>query len=252
MIKNKIIIITGGAGLIGSEITKKILDNEGKVVVIDVNKKKLINKFKEYSNKNLMLINENLCSKNGIDKCIKKVIKKYGKFDTLIHCAYPRSLGWGTKFENLKKKYLTQDLNNQLGLAILLSQKVLRFFKLQGHGNLIHLSSIHGSNAPKFEHYNGEKLISPIEYGAIKAGIISITKYLSKYYRNSNIRVNCISPGGIIDGQPLSFQKNYKKSCNDKGLLKPQDLVGTVMFLISEHSRYINGQNITIDDGWSL
>ena len=252
MIKNKIVLITGGNGLIGSELTKKIIDCKAKVVVIDKSKK-ITNNFKKYSkNENFMSIVADIGKINEIDLCIKKTVDKFGRLDAVIHAAYPKSSSWGTKFENLKKKHLNEDLNNQLGGAILLSQRVLSFFKSQGHGNLIHLSSILGTGAPKFEHYSGTSIVSPIEYSAIKAGIIAITKYLSKYYKNSNIKVNSISPGGILDNQPTSFLKRYKKSCNDKGMLDVTDLVGVIIFLISDHSRYINGQNIIVDDGWSL
>ena len=94
--------------------------------------------------------------------------------------------------------------------------------------------------------------MSPIEYSASKAGIINMTKYLAKYFKKKNIRVNCISPGGILDNQPEAFLKKYKKDCLSKGMLDPKDLCGTLNFLLSEDSRYINGQNIIIDDGWSL
>ena len=126
------------------------------------------------------------------------------------------------------------------------------FFKNQGYGNLIHLSSIQGSSSPKFNHYEGTNMISPIEYSAMKAGIISLTKYLAKLYKKDNIRVNCISPGGIIDSQPVKFKNNYKKDCGSKGLLDADDLVGAMLYLISDDSKYMNGQNIIIDDGWSL
>ncbi len=252
MIKNKIVLITGGGGLLGSELAKKILDYKAKVVVVDKDKK-IIKKFKKYlKNKNFLHIVADVNKTNQIDLCIKKTIDKFGALDSVIHSAYPKSNGWGTKFENLKKKHLYEDLNNQLGGAILLSQKVLSFFKSQGYGNLIHLSSIQGTSTPKFDHYLETSMVSPIEYSAIKAGIIAITKYLSKYYRNSNIKVNSVSPGGILNAQPVSFLKKYKKSCNDKGMLEASDLVGTIIFLISDHSRYINGQNIIVDDGWSL
>ena len=122
----------------------------------------------------------------------------------------------------------------------------------QGYGNLLHISSIQGISAPKFEHYKGTSMISPIEYSAIKAGIISITHYLSKYCKRENIRVNCISPGGIFDNQPDSFVKNYNESCQNKGMLDAEDLIGTLLFLLSKQSEFITGQNIIVDDGWSL
>jgi NAD(P)-dependent dehydrogenase (short-subunit alcohol dehydrogenase family) len=129
---------------------------------------------------------------------------------------------------------------------------VMKYFISQGHGNLIHLSSIQGVAAPKFEHYEGTVMTSPIEYTAVKSGIISMTRWLAKYYKNNNIRVNCISPGGILDQQPQSFLENYRDSCTSKGMLDPTDVAGTVLFLISDQSLYINGQNLVIDDGWSL
>ena len=93
---------------------------------------------------------------------------------------------------------------------------------------------------------------SPIEYSAIKSGIISMTKYLAKYYKYKNLRFNCISPGGIKDNQHKLFIKRYKASCSNKGLLEPEDLFSLVFFLLSNKSQYINGQNIIVDGGYSI
>ena len=147
---------------------------------------------------------------------------------------------------------LQENLKLQLGGAILLSQQIMKYFVSQGHGNLIHMSSILGVAAPKFEHYEGTTINTMIEYSAVKSGIISITRWLAKYYKNNNIRVNCLSPGGILDQQPQSFLEKYRDSCTSKGMLDPTDIAGTVLFLLSDQSKYINGQNIVIDDGWSL
>ena len=119
-------------------------------------------------------------------------------------------------------------------------------------GNLILISSVQGIQAPKFEHYSDSKMSSPIEYSAIKSGIISVSRYLSKYYKNKNIRVNCVSPGGIKDNQPNLFIKRYRKSCNSKGLLDGKDISKLILFLLSDKSKYISGQNLVIDDGWTL
>ena len=95
-------------------------------------------------------------------------------------------------------------------------------------------------------------MTSPIEYTAVKSGIISLTSWLAKYFKNKNIRVNCISPGGILDHQTELFLEKYRSSCTNKGMLDPTDVAGTVLFLLSDQSKYINGQNIVIDDGWTL
>ena len=109
-----------------------------------------------------------------------------------------------------------------------------------------------GVVTPRFDSYQDTTMTSPIEYTAIKSGIISIVAYLAKYCKGCNIRVNCISPGGILDGQPQLFLERYQAYCNSKGMLGADDLVGTVLFLLSSTSRYINGQNLIVDDGWSL
>ena len=85
-----------------------------------------------------------------------------------------------------------------------------------------------------------------------QATIIAITKYLAKSFKGKNIRVNCISPGGVYNEQDDRFVERYKVSCLNKGLLDPEDLLGIVEFLLSDSSMAINGQNIIVDDGWSL
>ena len=94
--------------------------------------------------------------------------------------------------------------------------------------------------------------ISAIVKIAKKAGIISITKYLAKYYSKKNLKINCISPGGIKNKLPKRFIENYKNHCNTKGLLDPEDVVNSIKYLLSEKSNSISGQNIVIDDGYSL
>ncbi len=249
---DQVILISGCCGLIGQSLVFGLNNEKYKLVLIDSNKEKIDNLKTKLNNTNILFLNKDILINDSIEQCIGEAHKKFGRIDCAIHAAYPKSKGWGSKFEELKEDFLMEDIQNQLGLAIIFSQKIIKYFLLQGSGNLIHFSSIQGVSAPKFEHYEGTSMSSPIEYSAIKAGIISITKYLSKYYKCNNLRINCISPGGIYNNQPKEFLENYKKSCNSKGLLNENDILGTVLFLISKNSEFINGQNIVVDDGWSL
>ena len=92
----------------------------------------------------------------------------------------------------------------------------------------------------------------PVEYAAIKSAIISLTKYFAQYYKKTGIRVNALSPGGVLDGQPDSFLNLYNEHCSSKGMLDPEDVAKTAAYLISDNSSYIQGQNFIIDDGFSL
>lgn len=248
----KNILITGGAGRIGSALASDLISQGHKVLLSDIKNSNLKKLKKKLNSENIKIFQSDLRKKNNIDKLIKFGIKSFKYIDAAVHCSYPTSKNWGTKFEDLNEISLSEDLQNQLGGSIIFSQRVLKYFLKQKKGNLILLSSIQGVQAPKFDHYKNLKMTSPIEYSAIKSGIISITKYLSKYYKNKNIRVNCVSPGGIKDNQPKEFIKKYKQSCNSKGLLNGEDISKIISFLISDESKYITGQNLIIDDGWSL
>ena len=252
MVNNLIVAISGGTGRIGSAFSRAVVENGGKVIIGDINSDRGNKLVLDLGYENALFFEGNLTDPNAVDLMIRKGVEKFGEIDAAVHCAYPVSEQWGTGFENLKPEGIKEDLFNQLGGAILFSQQMIHHFQSQMHGNLIHVSSIQGISAPKFEHYEGTDMVSPIEYSAIKAGIISITRYLAKYCKNQNIRVNCISPGGILSGQPESFLSNYKKDCLSKGMLDATDITGALMFLLSDQSKYISGQNIIIDDGWSL
>tara|TARA_Y100000591_G_C21633064_1_gene593826 strand:+ start:62 stop:826 length:765 start_codon:yes stop_codon:yes gene_type:complete len=251
-LENKVILITGGAGRLGASFSKAIIKSGGKVIVNDIDKSKGEKLIQELGKDNSMLYHGDLTKTSLIADLIKSGFKKFNKIDGAVYCAYPTSSNWGTALEELDPKSLREDLYNQLGLPILFSKEIIKFFREQGYGNLIHISSIQGISAPKFEHYISTNMVSPVEYSAIKSGIINITKYLSKYCKNQNIRINCISPGGIFSNQPDSFIKKYKEECFSKGILDPEDINGALLFLLSEESKYINGQNIVVDDGWSI
>lgn len=254
-LKNKIVVITGAAGRIGSATAEKLLKNGANVVLADINQENLDSLYSFLLQKKIGKLTFFRCDitlESDIIALINYTCDFFGGINAAVHCAYPISVGWGTKFEEIKSENLFKDLTMQLGSAIIFSQKVLEFFKHNGGGDLIHVSSIQGIQAPKFEHYEGTEMTSPLEYTAIKSGIISITRWLAKYYANYSIRVNCVSPGGIKDKQPVTFKNKYRKSCTNIGLLSPDNISSCISFLLESESQAINGQNLIIDDGWTL
>ena len=206
----------------------------------------------DVSRERSVFVQGDVTNTEDVDRAIQVCKEKFGSLDAAIHSAYPTSESWGRTFEELSFGDLSANLSMQLGGSILFSQRVIRSFEQDGGGALIHVSSIQGISPPKFWHYEGTTMTSPIEYTAIKSGVIAITRYLAEYYRQRNIRVNCISPGGILDKQPAEFLKRYRSSCTSKGMLDASDVSGALIFLLSDEARYISGQNIVVDDGWSL
>jgi len=248
--KDKIYLITGANGRIGYALSKHLIKFGCKLILIDVNTKKIskLNHHKIHLIKKIDITNE-----KKIKDLINIANKKFKKINGIVHCAYPVTKDWGQSFENVYSKSLKINLFNQLGISILLAKRFIDYFlKNKINGKIIFISSIMGVKAPKFENYKGLRMNSPAEYSVIKSGIISLTSYLAKFYKKKNISINCVSPGGIRDSQSEKFIKRYKTSCGTKGLLESDDIVGSIIFLLSNSSKYINGQNIIVDDGWSL
>jgi NAD(P)-dependent dehydrogenase (short-subunit alcohol dehydrogenase family) len=252
MLKEKVVSITGAAGRLGSAIARGVIARDGRAVLVDIDRATLPKVLAGQPTSSCLRFIADAGVPEQVDQCIRDALSQFGRIDAAIHAAYPRSAGWGTRFEELRPEYLNQDLSRHLGGAILFSQRILEFFKKQGHGNLVHIASIMGVSNPKFEVYADTHMTSPIEYSAIKSGVISVTRYLARYYRGSGIRVNCISPGGILDGQPIAFLEKYRALCNRKGMLDADDIVETALYLLSDGSTNVTGQNIVVDDGWSL
>jgi NAD(P)-dependent dehydrogenase (short-subunit alcohol dehydrogenase family) len=145
-----------------------------------------------------------------------------------------------------------ENVGLHLGGYFLVAQQFGLFFREQGHGNIVNMSSIYGAVAPKFEIYKDTPMTMPVEYAAIKAGVNHLTRYMASYFKGSGIRVNCLSPGGIFDSQPDAFLNAYNAHCAGKGMLDPKDMVESLVFLLSDGSKHINGQNLIVDDGFTL
>jgi NAD(P)-dependent dehydrogenase (short-subunit alcohol dehydrogenase family) len=246
MLTNKIIVVTGGLGLIGKAFVDSIIEQNGTPVIADIiEKPNSIGSGIEY-------IQMDITSKESVQNAILYLDKKYSRIDAVINNAYPRNKNYGKHFFDVEYSDFVENLGLNLGGYFLTSQQFAKYFKKQNFGNIINISSIYGVIAPKFEIYNNTKMTVPIEYSAIKSALIHITQYMAKYFKGYNIRVNAISPGGIFDNQPDTFLKKYKENCITKGMLNQDDLKGVTIFLLSDMSRYVNGQNIVVDDGFSL
>ena len=252
MLKDKVVVITGGAGLIGQEFVRTVVKNGGVAIIADINivhARTIVKELKvAFASDYIDSVELDITSTKSINKAISHISQKYGKIDALINNAYPRNKNYGSHFFDVKYDDFVENVGMNLGGYFITSQVFSKYFKNYGSGNIINISSIYGVIAPKFEIYNNTSMTTPVEYTAIKSGLIHLTKYMAKYFKGMNIRVNAISPGGVLDGQPEEFLDKYNEQCSSKGMLDKSDINGTLVYLLSDMSKYVNGQNIIVDD----
>ena len=250
LLNNKVILVTGGAGLLGTEFVKAIASSGGIAIIADVNDKAGLD-LKEKTAKSAY-INLDITNKQSIVQAIESVSKQYGKIDALVNNAYPRNNHYGRSLMDVEYSDFCDNLNLNLGGYFLTSQQFASYFLRQGHGNIINMASIYGVVAPKFEIYDNTQMTMPVEYAVVKSGLIHLTKYFAKFFKGKNIRINSLSPGGIMDAQPEAFLEAYREVCLNQGMLDKTDLVGSLLYLLSDLSRCVNGQNLIVDDGFTL
>ncbi|WP_047445997.1 SDR family oxidoreductase [Alistipes sp. ZOR0009] len=240
--KNKIIIITGGMGLIGKEIVNNIKRKGGLPIIVDINVD---------TNLENGIINIDITNDNDINKGIDAIIDHFGRIDGLVNNAYPRTSDWGNRFELIEPNSWRKNIDMQLNSYFVISQKVLKQMALQGFGSIVNIASIYGVVGNDFTLYEEYGGTSPAAYSAIKGGLINFTRYLASYYGRKGIRVNSVSPGGIFDNQHHSFVSRYEAKVPMGRLGRPDDIAPAVSFLLSDEAKYITGQNLIVDGGWT-
>ncbi len=239
---NKIILLTGGSGLLGRSIDGHLKSQGAFVINADIAVE---------SSENLSLLRCDITNEDSVKGAMASIIETYGRIDGLVNNAYPRTADWGLKFEYIPYLSWKKNIDYQLNSYFLLSQAVLEIMKMQKSGSVVNMSSIYGVVGPDFSVYKDTEMTMPAAYSAIKGGLINLTRYLASYYGPHAVRVNCVSPGGVFDNQPESFVKNYEEKVPMRRMALPKDIAPSVSFLLSEDASYITGQNLIIDGGWT-
>lgn len=242
ILKNKIIIVTGGSGLIGKELIADIKRNGGIAINADIGIETDLDQFNLYMD---------ITNDDSIQDGINIVISKFGKIDGLVNNAYPRTNDWGNKFEDINPDSWRRNVDIQLNSYFVCCQKVLKVMEAQKNGAIVNIASIYGIVGNDFTLYEEYGGTSPAAYSAIKGGLINFTRYLASYYGRKGIRINCVSPGGILDHQHPSFISRYEAKVPMGRLGNPDDIAPAVSFLLSNQAKYITGQNLIVDGGWT-
>ena len=253
LLNGKNIIVFGAAGLLGAELVRGIVKASGRVIAVDISSDAIEKKFSD----EWLKINSNKFTIKELDvnneSSVVDYFAKSKKIDGAVNASYPKNITYGAHFFDVTLESFNENLNLHLGSSFLLMRECAKYQRRMDEGfSFVNIASIYGVMAPDFSIYEGTSMTMPVEYAAIKSGIIHLNRYVSSYVKNTEFRVNSISPGGIENGQPTEFLEQYRKKTHGAGMLQPSDICGSIIFLLSELSNFITGQNIIVDDGWHL
>lgn len=241
-LQNKIIIVTGGNGLLGREIIQKIIAEGATCINVDIN---------HNTTEDLTQYKCDITDELSINKCVSDILEKYKKIDGLVNNAYPRTSDWGVKFEEIPYSSWQKNVDWQLNSYFYFIQQVSKCMTANKSGAIVNIASVYGVVGPDFTVYDGTTMTMPAAYSAIKGALVNFTRYLASYLGPNNIRVNTVSPGGIFDNQNQTFVDNYERKVPMRRMGAPDDISPSIVFLLSEEAKYITGQNLIIDGGWT-
>lgn len=249
----KVTYITGGVGLIGTEVTRALAEAGAKVIILDIDKKKgeKLVKLLKKEGSDVEFREFDITKLDQIDQFIDQLHKKYKSIDIWVNTAYPRTSDWGNRLEDVSLKSWQKNVDMQLNSYAWVSRKVCLVMGKQKKGSLINFGSIYGVVGNDFTLYEKTNINAPFAYSAIKGGIVNLDRYLASYFGKVNVRVNTICPGGIFDNQNKIFVKNYSKKTPLKRMGKSEDIASAVLFLASDASSYITGITLMVDGGWT-
>jgi len=255
-LENKVAIVTGGYGHLGTGITKSLMQFGAKVYVAGRSKTKFLEKFGEESEENIMFVEIDIMDSNSIESCFKSIFEAEGKIDILINNAHSAK---GNSQENMADDDFLFTLDGVLGSVHKCIKVVLPYMKENHGGKIINISSMYGLVSPDFKLYEGddcEKYTNPPHYGAAKAGVKQLTKYYAVLLAKYNIQVNAIAPGPfpkeVIQRENPEFIKRLKAKNPMNKIGVPEDLDGSIILLSSKASGFITGQTLQIDGGWTI
>jgi len=247
-LKNKIILVTGGAGLYGRCIAEGLAEADGTVIIasrnID-NVKKTVEELR-HQKLDVYAMQVDQTDHESIMMLKDEIFKKFDKLDVFVNNAVARPMkSYDDAIENFSESMKV----NATGMMDLL-REMCCFIGESGGGSVINIASMMGMFGPDISNYEGTDMgCPPPDYFFHNAGVINLTRYLTRVLADKKIRVNSVSPGGLFSNQPQRFLENYNKKVPVGRMANNDDIKGLMVLLASEAGAYINGENILMDGG---
>ena len=259
-------VVTGGVGLLGTEFCRTLAEAGAAVAVVDLNASASqgIADTLTKSGHQAVAITADITRPDSVNAMVEKTVSTFGRLDILVNSAAldpkfdPDAIKKGITpgaFEDYPLDQWNAAINVNLTGMFLVTQACAKQMLAQGKkGSIINICSTYGLNGPDQGIYvnDGERVAyKPVYYTVTKAGVLGFTKYLAAYYAGTEIRVNALTPGGVFNNHEDYFVKNYSAKTILGRMARKDEMNGALLFLASDASSYMTGNNLVIDGGWT-
>lgn len=242
-LSGRVVAITGGRGLIGSAVAAAARKCDATVLALDI--------AENTPDTGIHVEAFDITNIDARMERLSELESRYGKITGWVNCAYPRTPDWGLKLEEIPAASWQANIDRHLNSYCLWSSTIAERMATHGGGSIVNLASIYGMVGPDFTVYQGTQMTMPAAYAAIKGGVIAYGRYLASYFGARGVRVNTVSPGGVFDGQADSFVARYNQRLPLGRMAKVTEVAWPIIFLLSDASSYVTGENLAIDGGWT-
>ena len=262
----RVAVVTGGVGLLGAEFCRTLAEAGAAVAVVDLNASasQAVTDSLTNSGYKALALPTDITQPDSVNVAVEKILSTFGRLDILVNSAAldpkfdPEALNkviTPGAFEDYPLDLWNSALNVNLTGMFLMTQACVKPMIEQGKkGSIINICSTYGLNGPDQRIYikEGKRVaFKPIYYTVTKAGVMGFTKYLAAYYAETEIRVNALTPGGVFNNHEDYFVKNYSAKTILGRMAKKDEMNGALLFLASEASSYMTGNNVVVDGGWT-
>lgn len=256
-LRGRVAVVTGATGHIGRAAVDALAELGASVALVDLDPARCDDVAAELAARRGVAaagVAADLADEDATRAVAGRVLERFGAIDVLVHVAALVSAeplpGWTTPFEEQGTETWRRALEVNLTSVFVLTQACTPALRAGGHGSVVTFGSTYGVVGPDWRIYEGTGMGNAAGYAASKGGVVQLTRWLATTLA-PDVRVNCLTPGGVLRDHPASFRAAYESRTPLGRMAAEEDYKGAVAFLASDLSRYVTGHNLVVDGGWT-